>query len=180
MTIVVIGGQSRNVGKTSVVAGLIAALPQYRWSAFKISQHRHGADAPWSVCEELDSAGTGDTARFLQAGATRAWLVRAEPGRLGEAMPALRQKIAEAENAIIESNSVLEFLSPDLFLMVVDSAVEDCKASARRFVHRADGLIVHGRDVPAWVGSRGPVFLMQKPRYVTPEMVRFIEEKLRR
>jgi len=39
--IIVIGGNSRRVGKTSVVAGIIAGLPEYGWSAFKITQHGH-------------------------------------------------------------------------------------------------------------------------------------------
>src|SRR5580698_2068550 len=42
MAIVVIGGHSRSVGKTSVVAGLIAALPAYHWTALKITQYGHG------------------------------------------------------------------------------------------------------------------------------------------
>ena len=42
MAVVVIGGHSRSVGKTSVVAGLIAALPEYSWHAMKITQFGHG------------------------------------------------------------------------------------------------------------------------------------------
>ena len=42
MSLIVIGGHSRSVGKTSVVAGLIAALPEYNWTAMKITQHGHG------------------------------------------------------------------------------------------------------------------------------------------
>ena len=42
MAILVIGGHSRSVGKTSVVAGLIAALPERRWTAVKITQFGHG------------------------------------------------------------------------------------------------------------------------------------------
>ena len=42
MSLIVIGGHSRNVGKTSVVAGLIAATPQLNWTAFKITQYGHG------------------------------------------------------------------------------------------------------------------------------------------
>jgi cobyrinic acid a,c-diamide synthase len=33
MSLIVVGGHSRSVGKTSVVAGLIAALPEFHWSA---------------------------------------------------------------------------------------------------------------------------------------------------
>ena len=42
MAIVVVGGHTKNIGKTSVVAGLIAALPEMRWTAFKITQYGHG------------------------------------------------------------------------------------------------------------------------------------------
>ena len=42
MSLVVVGGHSRNIGETSVAAGLIAALPRYNWTAMKITQHGHG------------------------------------------------------------------------------------------------------------------------------------------
>ena len=37
-----LAGTSRNIGKTSVVAGLIAAMPEMRWTAFKVTQFGHG------------------------------------------------------------------------------------------------------------------------------------------
>ena len=42
MSLIVIGGHSRSVGKTSVVAGLISALPEFQWTALKITQYGHG------------------------------------------------------------------------------------------------------------------------------------------
>ena len=78
MALVVIGGHSRNVGKTSVVAGLIAALPAFDWTAVKITQYGHGvcsangepcdcatADHSWAISEERDRSGESDTSRFL-------------------------------------------------------------------------------------------------------------------
>src|ERR1700741_2828682 len=111
MAIIVIGGHSRSVGKTSVVAGLIAALPEFHWTAVKITQYGHGicsangqacdcatGDHSWAISEEKNRAGDSDTARFLAAGAKRVWWVRTEHGRLAEAMPALRQRLQDAEN----------------------------------------------------------------------------------
>ena len=82
MALIVIGGHSRNVGKTSVVAGLIAALPEYNWTAFKITQYGHGVcsmdgkpchcatdDHSWAISEETDRSGDSDSSRFLAAGA---------------------------------------------------------------------------------------------------------------
>src|SRR6266699_7139787 len=156
MAIVVIGGHSRSVGKTSVVAGLIAAMPAHNWTAFKITQYGHGicsrsgeacdcaaADHNWAISEEKDRSGESDTSRFLVAGATRALWVRTEQGRLAEAMPALRQRMAAADNVIVEWNSVLKFLRPDLYLTVLDPATADFKDSAREVLDRASAVILH-------------------------------------
>lgn len=42
MRLVIVGGQSRNVGKTGLVCDLIAALPEFQWTAVKITQFGHG------------------------------------------------------------------------------------------------------------------------------------------
>src|SRR5271165_891039 len=99
MSIIVIGGHTRSVGKTSVVAGLIAALPTFHWTALKITQYGHG------VCSANGEAGECDTSRFLVAGADHSWWVRTQQGHLAEAMPRVRKILASTENVIIESNS---------------------------------------------------------------------------
>ncbi|MGA9977415.1 MAG: hypothetical protein WBQ08_02075 [Candidatus Sulfotelmatobacter sp.] len=195
MASVVIGGHSRNVGKTSVVAGLIAALPELDWTAVKITQYGHGicsangeacdcatADRCWAILEEQDRSGESDTSRFLVAGARRSLWVRTEQGRLAEAMPALQEKIAAARNVIIESNSVLKFLRPDLYLTVLDPETADFKTSAREFLDRASAVILHEASAAARQGvslkPRTPVFKIAPPPYVTPAIVEFVRGKL--
>lgn len=199
MALIVIGGHSRSVGKTSVVAGLIAALPEFHWAALKITQYGHGicsadgqacdcatGDHSWAITEEKNRAGDSDTSRFLAAGATRVWWVRTEQGRLAEAMPAVREKLAQAENVIVESNSILKFVRPDLYLTVLDPSTADFKNSAREFLDRASAVILHeaNNDRTAWtdvslkpVASK-PVFRINPPPYVTPEMVAFVREHM--
>jgi hypothetical protein len=194
VAVVVIGGHSRSVGKTSVVAGLIAALREFDWTAVKITQYGHGicsangeacdcatGDHSWAILEERDRSGESDTSRFLVAGAARALWVRTEQGRLAEAMPALRAKIADSPNVIIESNSVLKFLRPDLYLTVLDPATVDFKNSAREFLDRADAVILHdGSEFPAWQGvslkpvAGQPVFRITPPQYVSAEIKEFV------
>jgi hypothetical protein len=199
MAIVIIGGHSRSVGKTSVVAGLIAALPEFDWTAVKITQHGHGvcsvdgapcecatADHSVAISEERDRYGESDTSRFLVAGAVRALWVRTEQGRLAEAMPALRHRIEDAHNVIVESNSVLKFLRPDLYLTVLDPATADFKNSAREFLDQASAVILHanGAGESAWRGvslkpvADRPVFRITPPPYVTPEIVEFVRSRL--
>ena len=198
MALVVIGGHSRSVGKTSVVAGLISALREFAWTAVKITQYGHGicsakgdacdcatADHTWAISEDRDRSGESDTSRFLVAGAVRALWVRTEQGRLAEAMPELRRKIADARNLIIESNSVLKFLRPDLYLTVLDPATADFKNSAREFMDRANAVILHESvRGPAWQAvslkpvAERPVFCIKPPKYVTPEIVEFVRSCL--
>src|ERR1700751_4559596 len=82
MAIVVVGGHSRDVGKTSVVAALIARLPEMRWTAFKITQFGHGFctangepcdcqtdEHTVAVSEERNRSSGTDSARYVAAGA---------------------------------------------------------------------------------------------------------------
>jgi hypothetical protein len=164
MSLVVIGGHSRSVGKTSVVAGLISALPEFEWTAAKITQYGHGicsangeacdcatGDHSWAITEERDRMGESDTSRFLAAGAARVFWVRTEQGRLAEAMPTLRDRLKSARNMIIESNSILKFLRPNLYLTILNPATADFKKSAQEFLDRADAVILHqSSDTPSW------------------------------
>ena len=193
MALVVIGGHSRNVGKSSVVAGLISALRELDWTAVKITQYGHGicsangeacncatGDHSWAISEERDRSGKSDTSRFLVAGALRSFWVRTEQGRLAEAMPALRERLEPARNVIIESNSVLRFLRPDLYLTVLDPATADFKNSAREFLDRADAVILHKAAETTWNAislkpvAQRPIFEITPPLYVTPEVVEFV------
>jgi molybdopterin-guanine dinucleotide biosynthesis protein len=199
MPLIVIGGHSRSVGKTSVVAGLIAALPERNWLAVKITQYGHGicsangeacdcvtADHASAITEERDRSGESDTSRFLVAGAARSLWVRTQQGFLAEAMPKLRNELAKHENVIIESNSVLKFLRPDLYLTVLDLETADFKDSARNFLDLASAVILHASDTssPAWQNvslkpvAKKPTFRISPPPYVTPEIVDFVRAKL--
>jgi len=213
MALIVIGGHSRNVGKTSVVTGLIAALPEYSWTAMKITQYGHGVcslngescycatdDHSWAISEEKDRSGESDTSRFLVAGAARAWWVRTEQGKLAEAMPTIRRRLAESKNVILESNSILKFVRPDLYLTVLDPATADFKKSAQEFLDLADVVILHQLGIselgaksndsktiaekPAWRGislkpvAGLPMFQVRPPQYITPEIVEFVRKKL--
>ena len=203
MAIVVVGGHTRNIGKTSVVAGLIRALPEMQWTAFKITQFGHGvcsangeacdcetADHTIAISEERDPATGTDSARYLEAGAVRSFWVRTRQGQLAEAMPRLRKEFerthANLGNVIMESNSILRFLRPDVFLSVLDPATADFKPSALRYLDRADAVLFPGKELgsPEWSGvslkliERIPRFKMHPPEYVTGEISSFVAEKL--
>ncbi len=199
MAIVVVGGQARNIGKTSVVAGLIARLPEIRWTAFKITQYGHGfctadghpcqcqtADSCVSVSAERDPGSGTDTSRFLAAGAVRSIWVRTRIGMLAEAMPRIAEEIARSENAILESNSILEFLEPDLYITVLNPATADFKASAQRFLRRADAVLCLGGLRPSTLPPGiqeslrhdRPLLPFEPPHSVNDDLVEFVRARL--
>ena len=200
MAIVVVGGHSRSVGKTSVVASLIARMPERKWTACKITQFGHGfCSANGEPCDcqtdehtiavsaERDPNTGTDSSRFLAAGAKRSLWVRTRIGSLAAAMPRIRQEIEAAGNIIFESNSLLQFLRPDLYLTVLDHATADFKDSARLFLDRADAVLLRasGRELaPQWnqVSLRliagKPRFFVEPPGLVGDDLLAFVEREL--
>lgn len=94
--LLVVGGHSRNIGKTSVVEGLIRRFRQQKWTALKITQYGHGVcthageacgcetepEHPFALSEEY-VAGPTDSGRFLAAGAGAVPLAAHPDGRTG-------------------------------------------------------------------------------------------------
>jgi len=199
MKMVVVGGNSRDIGKTSVVAGLIRALPHYNWTAIKLTHYGHGVcsedgeeydcapdDHPVAITEESDRSGETDTSRFLVAGARRALWVRVRMGMLETALPALRRAIADEDHVILESNSILGFVQPNLYLALLDPTKKDFKDSARKFLTRADAYLVlePGLYYSVWEGisvdllRAKPHFPLQRDCSLTPEVTAFVEQHL--
>jgi len=143
MPIIVVGGSSKNVGKTALVCGLIAALPEFAWTAVKITSHEHGkAESIW---EETAAGTETDTARYLAAGARRAFLISTDdadlPFRLGE----LQAKLEAGAHLIFESNRILQHVQPDIFLAVEGGPQSEEKLSFREVAHPMTARVVRAR-----------------------------------
>lgn len=138
MPVMVVAGSGRGVGKTTLVCGLLAALPEFRWTAVKVTSHAHGEIAP--VWEETTPGQGTDTARYLAAGAQRAFLLTTVDAQLRGLARELLTKIGPEANLIFESNGILDCLEPDLCL-AVEGAGEQ-KPSFLRIAHRIDALVL--------------------------------------
>jgi hypothetical protein len=189
MTTVVVGGHSRKVGKTSVAAGLIAAFSQYPWTAVKISSHRHAgiaAAAASDIYEEKDKRGDSDTSRFLAAGALRSLWVRGGADNLESAIQRLMPILLSSRFVLIESNRILRFIQPDLYILVLRYDIEDFKLSARETLSRADVIVAvnSGSSLPAWNDvlqdalRRIPVFRIPDLQSIPKELVDFVRSRL--
>jgi len=187
--LVVVGGHSRNIGKTSVVCGAVSGLREWNWTAIKITRARgllargramrmRRSAASGALSEERGGAPGTDSGRFLAAGAARACWLR-------EALPRLRRLVTESAHTIVESNSQLQFLKPDLCLMVVDGSIADFKATSLRFLDRADALVVTSPAALGWPGVAAGLIAGKRrfealaPEYRSDEILHAIRLKNR-
>jgi len=198
---VVVGGHTRSIGKTQLVCDIIAAFPKTYWIAGKITQYGHGVcaqngqdcdcapDEHSSAFEWEMRNDTGtDSARFVAAGAKRAFWLRTKQGYLAEGLPGMREALKDVaaelgeENSdepqasgvagpgnravIIESNSLMQFVKPSLYFAVIDPAREDFKESAQTALDRAHALVLRGEvgadQPPAPLWMRLPAKLLQE------------------
>lgn len=194
MRILVIGGHSRSVGKTSLVVDLIRAFPQAAWTAVKITQYGHGVcsvhgepcdctprDHAVALDEEHDRSDRTDTSRFLVAGAARSFWLRTPQGGLAGGMPLLREALSGAENVILESNAILQLLRPELYLVVLDASQPDFKATARSYLDRADAFVLRSASIQSPWPEVSPTLLRGRPAFhqalgesLPPEILDFV------
>ena len=105
---------------------------------------------------------------------------------LATAIPALRQNIARDEYVMVESNSILRFYKPNVYITLLDPAQKDFKPSAQEFLSQADACLVlePGLENPRWKDvspdslRKKPVFLIGQDLTITPEITAFVEERL--
>jgi hypothetical protein len=193
--LIVVGGHTRSIGKTQLVCDLIAALPQAEFIAGKITQFGHGVCAQngeFCGCApddhtsafnwEADPTSGTDSARFLAAGAHHSFWLRTKQGYLAEGMPLLREPLKQlrneadtdsAVNLIIESNSLLQFLKPSLYLVVLDPQKQDFKPTAQSILDRADAFVLRNNleesssawpQISAKLLQAKPAFLQRESR----------------
>jgi hypothetical protein len=208
--LIVVGGHTRSIGKTQLVCDLIAALPGANFIAGKITQYGHGVCAEngehcgcapdehaSAFCWEESATSGTDSARFLAAGAQRAFWLRTKQGFLAEGMPVLRESLQSVSakssdaltNVIVESNSLLQFLKPSLYLAVLDPRREDFKPTAQSILDRADAFVLRREiagaatswpQISAKLLHARPAFLQTEGEPLPERLVSLVRDSLTR
>ncbi len=202
MKLIMVGGHTRNIGKTSVVEGIIEATPELNWTAAKITQFGHGicsmdcepcgcavSEHQFSITEERARDTGTDTARFLAAGARRSLWVRTKQGELFTALPAFRKKIEADQFVIVESNSLRRFINPAVYLQVFDPSISDFKPSAQQYFDLSDAYIMVNKadqrlalpnsGLTAQMRKNQPCFAVRKEdRFINEKVIEFVLSKL--
>jgi hypothetical protein len=134
--------------------------------------------------EERDREGHGDTSLYLAAGAPRALWLRARGGGLARALPGLLEALEGDEHVIVESNSLVGYLKPDVFLMVIDPSGREVKASALQVLQRADAFVTVAAGPRIWTASAlqlpqdKPIFAASPGDWSNPALCHFVSERL--
>ncbi|MGB8524422.1 MAG: hypothetical protein WCD43_15770 [Candidatus Acidiferrales bacterium] len=174
--LIVVGGQCRKVGKTTLIEDVIKATPDLRWTAVKITPHAEShcpvngsdckcgpAEHTFSIYEELDRSGRTGTSRYLLAGAQRSLWVQTKDNRVQDVLGPVAETLNDSQNVIVESDALVRFWRPATFLMVLDSRMPDFKASARDVLPLADAFVFRSPSPeltdPSVLGEGRPRFL---------------------
>jgi len=157
--IIAVSGFSSNVGKTTLVCELLRRLPG--WEAIKLTRghYRSCGRDPAGCCvsdllrdEPVVRSGreanyeTGkDTGRFWDAGASNVhWVIvnddQVERG-IKEALTRVR-----AAGVVVEGNSLLDYVKPDLAVMCARAEGGKVKPSGRQALAKADLLYLSSLD----------------------------------
>jgi hypothetical protein len=188
--IVVIGGGTKDIGKTALVCAMISGLSEFGWTAVKITGHSYEL-APFLsrqaseysdpiVWEETLAGQETDTARYLAAGARRALLV----SRFGPEIPIdeIRAALKGDRNIIFESNQIIDALEPDVCIALLSVEMNDAKPSFSRLMRKADALVcVYPADMAVPEFPFGlPRFRLQSLDRLSPELEAWLRMRLDR
>lgn len=149
--IITVSGAHSGVGKTSLIEGLLKSLKG--WGALKVTVTHRERECPvrkgCHTCDELDSGFSiisskeiietqgKDTARFKLAGARKVLWLKSKPEALKDSLKKAVTLFKKAKGLIIESNSALKYIKPDLALFVKNKN-SLLKPSAREIINKID------------------------------------------
>jgi hypothetical protein len=110
-----------------------------KWGAIKYTKTAIYAsiiDDPETLTQE-----SKDTARLIDAGAEKVLWVQSPPEELKEVLPMAVDRLANLRGIIVEGNSAIEFLKPDIVIFVSGRHGGSLKKSAERVLETADIIL---------------------------------------
>lgn len=82
-----------------------------------------------------------DTGRFLDAGADEVLWVKSPPRELSEVLPMAMDRLSWLDGLIVEGNSVIEFLNPDIVIFIFGNKKTLWKTGIERLVGISDIIV---------------------------------------
>src|SRR2546425_2635159 len=166
-TIVAVSGLSSNTGKTTLVCELLQRLPG--WEAIKLTRghYRSCGRDPAGCCvsdlirdepvirsgREANYAVGKDTGRFWDAGASNVHWVIVKDDQVQRGIKEALARV-ETDGVLIEGNSFLDYVTPDLAVICARSGGGKVKASARCALKKSDILYLSSLDADGFTARK--------------------------
>ncbi|MFZ5906519.1 MAG: hypothetical protein ACOYVJ_03795 [Nitrospirota bacterium] len=167
--IIGVGGAYSGVGKTAVICKILRRFEN--WGAIKYTRTPFYA----SVTDEtavLSEEGK-DTRRFLDAGAVKVVWVQSPYSGLPAALSLAAGMFSdEVRGILVEGNSAVEVMQPDIVIFVSGSIQEQWKTNAGKILEGADIVLYDGEPVKTSSAA------LQFPVSRTNEYLRALKELL--
>jgi molybdopterin-guanine dinucleotide biosynthesis protein len=147
-----IGGAHSGAGKTTIAVAILKYLkthpPIYPFThPPKIGAIKYTKTAFYlsiiddkSILRQEDK----DTKRLLDAGAEEVLWVQSPANEINEVLPIAIDRLSHLDGIIIEGNSAIEFLKPDVVVFIADVSKENIKPSAQIILKQSDIVIEKG------------------------------------
>ncbi len=152
--LLLIGGASRNVGKTTLTCKIINHFSKnhsivalkiktiYEGDQFFHGKERNPLNENYKLSEDFDQIGNEDTSKMLKAGAIRAFKLKTKSLFLEQAFDDFTKQIGNNFLIVCESNSLRKILEPDIYLLIKPTDGLHMKPSALELEKFADKIIL--------------------------------------
>ncbi len=156
---VMIGGNSRNSGKTTMACCIISKLaPTQEVIGLKVTSIRPGEEGfhgthleelndDFSILEELNADSHKDTSKMLRAGAAHVYYIRVAETHIEKALIHFMSRYIKKQIVICESRSLREFVNPGLFLVMIRIPAIGKAKDISKFLGKADKVFHFGEDL---------------------------------
>jgi molybdopterin-guanine dinucleotide biosynthesis protein len=168
--IIGVGGAYSGVGKTTVVCEILRRFEN--WGAIKYTKtpfYSSVTDDMAVLAEEGK-----DTKRFLDAGAVKVVWVQSPYSELPVTLPLAAGMFSQVRGILVEGNSAIEVITPDILIFISGSLQEKWKANAENILAKAD-IVLYDKE-PSRKFPSARTFSLEQ----TTEYLQYLETLIRR
>ena len=155
---VMIGGNSRNSGKTTLACSIIKKMAEkHEVIGLKVTSVRPGEDdrhgnhdeevaANFTIFEETKTDSHKDTSKMLMAGAAHVYYIRVTETFYEQAILHFLSKYINKQIIVCESRGLRKIINPGLFLMMIRLPADGNAKDISEYITKADKVFNFGDD----------------------------------
>ncbi len=141
--IISVTGAHSSIGKTTLASILLKNMKNFGAIKFtKTSLYTSVTDNPAEIMQK-----NKDTAILSESGAEHVFWIQSPAGNLKDALHVAVSKMGHLNGIVVEGNSPVDYLNPDLVIFVIGDDGQ-IKPSAERLSKRADVIIINSDKDP--------------------------------